>query len=55
MDILLILILMFYISALTSFVLSCAVFSVGARMRANLLIFISIIVIFTLSWIRLAI
>lgn len=53
--ILLVLILMFYVSALTSFVLSVAVFSMAGRVRANLWILAMILGIFVLSWLRLAI
>lgn len=55
MNILLILILMFFASALASFLISCACLTLATKIRANLWTLVMILGIFVLSWIRLAI
>lgn len=50
-----ILILLFFASALTSFLISCAALSVATKIRANLWTLGMIFAIFALSWLGLAI
>ena len=49
MDIILILILIFYLSAVTSFFITCAAFSLSAKIRMNLWILAMILGIVALS------
>lgn len=55
MNIILILILMFYVSALTGFLMSIACFSLATKIRAHFWTLAMILGIFILSWIKLAI
>jgi hypothetical protein len=55
MNIIIVLILMFYGSALAGFMISCACFSSHTRLRANLWILGMVFGIFVLSWIGFAI
>jgi len=54
MDIILLLILIFYVSVLVSFVISIAAFSLSTKIKANFWILGLILGIFILNWIKLA-
>jgi len=55
MNIILVLILLFYGGALAGFLISCACFSAATRIRANLWILGMVFGMIALSWIRFAI